>query len=291
MGLPVTERGGPPGGGGIARPDALVGGRTGAEPGWVGTSVVAGAAATAEAGWAAGAAGTGVATCAGAAGADAATCAGGAGAGVAGAAGVAAGAGVAGAAGVAAGATWAGAAGATAGAGAGAAAGAGAGAGALAAGATGATAGGGVGTTGDGAGVTGAAATGATGAGRGAGGGAALGCSEAGRLVTRRAPVRLIGGGDTGSAPSPAAGLVPSAAGEPGSPVDATVLAGAFLAAAFLAGAAGSSGCTGRRRPSRSALRRARSACASSMDDEWLLTPIPRDRQRSRASLLVRPSS
>ncbi|HEY5110026.1 MAG TPA: hypothetical protein VII96_10510, partial [Acidimicrobiales bacterium] len=94
----MTERGGPPGGGGIARPDALVGGRTGAEPGWVGTSVVAGAAATAGAGWAAGAAGAGVAACAGAAGADAATCAGASGA---------AGAGVAGAAGVAAGATWA----------------------------------------------------------------------------------------------------------------------------------------------------------------------------------------
>ncbi len=55
--------------------------------------------------------------------------------------------------------------------------------------------------------------------------------------------------------------------------------------------AAGSSGWTGRRNPSASALRRTRSACASSMEDEWLLTPIPRDRASSRPSLLVRPSS
>ena len=60
--------------------------------------------------------------------------------------------------------------------------------------------------------------------------------------------------------------------------------------AAFLAGA-GSSGWTGRRNPSASALRRTRSACASSMEDEWLLTPIPRERASSSPSLLVRPSS
>ena len=60
--------------------------------------------------------------------------------------------------------------------------------------------------------------------------------------------------------------------------------------AAFFAGA-GSSGWTGRRNPSASAFRRTRSACASSMEDEWLLTPIPRDRASSSPSLLVRPSS
>ncbi len=54
---------------------------------------------------------------------------------------------------------------------------------------------------------------------------------------------------------------------------------------------AGSSGCLSRRSPSRSALRRTRSAWASSMLDEWLVTPMPRSRQRSSASLLVRPSS
>jgi hypothetical protein len=54
---------------------------------------------------------------------------------------------------------------------------------------------------------------------------------------------------------------------------------------------AGSSGCLSRRSPSRSAFRRTRSAWASSMLDEWLVTPMPRSRQRSSASLLVRPSS
>jgi hypothetical protein len=67
--------------------------------------------------------------------------------------------------------------------------------------------------------------------------------------------------------------------------------AGAAPADAPSPPAAGSAGAGGRRRPSRSALRRTRSACASSMDDEWLFTPIPRDRQSSRASLFVRPSS
>ena len=54
---------------------------------------------------------------------------------------------------------------------------------------------------------------------------------------------------------------------------------------------AGSSASTGRRRPSRSALRRARSAWASSMLEEWLFTPMPSDAQRSSASLLLSPSS
>ena len=266
MGLPVTERGGPPGGGGIARPDALVGGRTGAEPGWVG-AVRAGADA------AAGATGAGMAGATGAAGAAAGGGAdsGATGAATAGAAAAGAGAGV--------------------GTGAGAGAGVGAAAGATTAAGAAATAGAATGATGAGVGATGALAAGATGAGRGAGGCRALGCSEAGRLVTRRAPVRLTGGGETGSARSLDEASSPPATDVAGSVAGAAFLAGAFLAAAFLAGAAGSSGCTGRRRPSRSALRRARSACASSMDDEWLLTPIPRDKQRSRASLLVRPSS
>src|ERR1700728_1679661 len=47
----------------------------------------------------------------------------------------------------------------------------------------------------------------------------------------------------------------------------AAFLAAAFLAAAFLAAGA-SSGWTSRRRPSASAFRRTRSACASSMEDE-----------------------
>ncbi len=54
---------------------------------------------------------------------------------------------------------------------------------------------------------------------------------------------------------------------------------------------AGSSGATARRSPSASALRRTRSACASSIEDEALFTPMPRDPARSKSSLLVRPSS
>jgi len=73
-------------------------------------------------------------------------------------------------------------------------------------------------------------------------------------------------------------------------PAGALDLAALVALAAFLAGA-GSSGWTGRRKPSASAFRRTRSACASSIEDEWLLTPIPRERASSSPSLLVRPSS
>ena len=80
----------------------------------------------------------------------------------------------------------------------------------------------------------------------------------------------------------PSSGPAPSAG-----PADFAAL---VALAAFFAGA-GSSGWTGRRNPSASAFRRTRSACASSMEDEWLLTPIPRERASSSPSLLVRPSS
>ena len=53
----------------------------------------------------------------------------------------------------------------------------------------------------------------------------------------------------------------------------------------------GSGGCSSRTRPSRSALRRTRSAWASTTLDECDLTPIPSDSQRSSVSLLVSPSS
>jgi hypothetical protein len=91
------------------------------------------------------------------------------------------------------------------------------------------------------------------------------------------------------AAPSAAAGAGTGAASADAA---ASFAGAAFLVdlAAFLAGA-GSSGWTGRRNPSASALRRTRSACASSMEDEWLLTPIPRDRASSSPSLFVRPSS
>ena len=71
---------------------------------------------------------------------------------------------------------------------------------------------------------------------------------------------------------------------------DDTTFSALVAFAAFLAGA-GSSGWTGRRSPSASAFRRTRSAWASSIEDEWLLTPIPRERASSSPSLLVRPSS
>ena len=264
MGLPVTDRGGPPGGGGIGRPEALVGGRAGADEGGVGPPPT----------------GAGGRCAAGAAGAAATR----------GAAGAAVGAATTRAAGAAAGA-----------AGASAAVGAGAGLGVGGAWVAGATGGprGAVGAGADVGAAAGAAGIGADGAREGGG---AAGCSEAGRLVISLVPERLIGGVDGASGPAPA-GLPASAAGSANvlgadSAVPPTSRAGAalfapavFVAASFLAGGAGSSGCTGRRRPSRSAFRRARSAWASSMDDEWLFTPIPRDRQRSSASLLVRPSS
>jgi hypothetical protein len=72
--------------------------------------------------------------------------------------------------------------------------------------------------------------------------------------------------------------------------VAAAFLAGAFLAAAFFAGFS-SSGWTSRTRPSRSALRRTRSACASSIVDEIALTGTPIETDKSRASLFVRPNS
>ena len=53
----------------------------------------------------------------------------------------------------------------------------------------------------------------------------------------------------------------------------------------------GSSGTTSRRRPSASALRRMRSACASSIEAEGLVAPIPSFWARPSNSLLVSPSS
>ena len=72
----------------------------------------------------------------------------------------------------------------------------------------------------------------------------------------------------------------------------ATFLAAAFLVAAFLVvfGSC-SGGCSSRLRPSLCALRRTRSACASTMLEEWLFTPIPNASVNSRVSLLVSPSS
>ncbi len=344
MGRPLGERGGPPGGGGIGLPLALIGGRgragTGPAPGWLAgpsgraaggrvpaprtsdppgavASAAGAAARTAELGGPCVGRGTGASALTGpdcpgdgaavaAAGAAGACWAGRAGgsAAVAGAAagrGAAAGAGAAAAG--AAGTCWAGRAGGSA-AVAGAAAGRGAAAGAAGAGAAGAAAAAGAagtcwaGRAGGSAAVAGAAAgRGAAGAGAGRGAASAA-TSDAGRLVTRRLPAgrRVV---DGPPAAGPASVEIAEEAGDGSSPSAALSSPVACFAAAFFvvpvalrAGLdAGSSGCTGRRSPSRSALRRARSACASSIEDEWLFTPIPRDRQRSSASLFVRPSS
>ncbi len=142
------------------------------------------------------------------------------------------------------------------------------------------------------------------GAGRGAGGG--IETSLAGRLVTSRwrSGVEMTGDG------APGVGLGAVGPGDAGVEVGASVEvdavgSGPVEAAALSAVArpgrvvvaragfcsAGSSGETARRSPSLSALRRTRSAWASSIEDEWLFTPMPNAKQRSRASLFVRPSS
>ena len=125
------------------------------------------------------------------------------------------------------------------------------------------------------------------------------GGSEAAGASTRL-PAAAAAGVDAGRAGAPLVELlldtvVSGRRGASAAPPSSRPDAGADFAAlvdlaAFFAGA-GSSGWTGRRRPSASALRRTRSACASSMEDEWLLTPIPRERASSSPSLLVRPSS
>jgi len=130
--------------------------------------------------------------------------------------------------------------------------------------------------------------------------------SLAGRLVTSRwrSGVGVTGGGAAGVGPG---ALVAGAVGvdvgdsvtddDPGAsgPVEAAgssrVRPGRVVVARAGFCSAGSSGETARRSPSLSAFRRTRSAWASSIEEEWLFTPMPNARQRSRASLFVRPSS
>jgi hypothetical protein len=134
-------------------------------------------------------------------------------------------------------------------------------------------------------------------------GGGGTEISLAGRLVTSRwrSGVGTIGDG--------AAGVVPAGAGALEAGVeDPDPFGGADSVEAAAAASSGtrpgrddvarggfcsvgSSGETARRSPSLSALRRTRSAWASSIEDEWLFTPMPNATQRSRASLFVRPSS
>ncbi len=113
--------------------------------------------------------------------------------------------------------------------------------------------------------------------GAGAGAGAGVGSGGAGASTGAGSSTTGAGAGGSGSATGAAAGAGAAAA--------------FFVALAAFAGLPGSSGWTSRMRPSRSALRRTRSACASSMLDECVLTPIPSDSQRSSVSLFVIPSS
>ncbi len=134
--------------------------------------------------------------------------------------------------------------------------------------------------------------------GRGPGGGGTL-TSLAGRLVTNRLE-RGTSDGDDGDDDADGAGADEAAwdgASErdlpdaPLSPPAVEAAAEALDVGAALGSSSTSGGCTSRRKPSRSALRRTRSAWASSMEDEWLFTPMPKETQRSSASLFVRPSS
>jgi len=65
-------------------------------------------------------------------------------------------------------------------------------------------------------------------------------------------------------------------------PSSATFFGAAFLAAFFTG--LGSSGCTSRLRPSRSARARTRSACCSMMVDDCVFTPTPNLPHKSRVS-------
>jgi len=84
---------------------------------------------------------------------------------------------------------------------------------------------------------------------------------------------------------------VGSAGGAGGPPLGVVTSGDVFVAFGVGFSSAASSGWTARRSPSLSALRRTRSAWASSIEEEWLFTPMPSDTQRSSASLFVRPSS
>lgn len=134
----------------------------------------------------------------------------------------------------------------------------------------------------------------AAGRGAGAAGGASDGAGalgSAGALAAAGASGTALGADGAAGWAVAAAGFALSAAGFAFSAAgfDASDAAAAFLPPFF--SAAGSSGWVSRTRPSRSALRRTRSACASTMLDEWLFTPIPSAAQRSSVSLFVSPSS
>ena len=145
-------------------------------------------------------------------------------------------------------------------------------------GATGAGATGAVGASA--AGANGAAGSGAAGSAGAVDAGGADGAAVAGAAAVLAAGARGASGAGAGAEPGAGASDAPAGAG----------LVAPFLVAAFFTGL-GSSGDVARTSPSRSALRRTRSAWGSTTLDEWLFTPMPSASQRSRHSLLVSPSS
>ncbi len=161
-----------------------------------------------------------------------------------------------------------------------------------AAGADGVAAGAGAGRAGAGAGRTGAAASG-SGSRRGGRGG----CSLPEDVTTRFGAVGVGFGAASGAGVSAAGAASLAVGAAPGASAAGSAFGAASAASAValvaLAGfsALGGSGSASRISPSRSAFRRTRSACASSMLEEWLLAPIPSASQRSRVSLLESPSS
>jgi len=111
--------------------------------------------------------------------------------------------------------------------------------------------------------------------------------------VTSRAGGRGATGAGVGAGTSAGVDSTTGTGAGGGAGASATGVSTGEVAAFFvtLAALAGSSGWTSRTSPSRSALRRTRSAWASSMLEECVLTPIPSSLQRSSVSLLVNPSS
>lgn len=130
----------------------------------------------------------------------------------------------------------------------------------------------------------GAAALGAGGV-----GGAGAASATAGSATESGSATGLGGGG--GLLPATVAGstTLRGTAFFAGAFLDDTASEGGSAAAAWVSSP--SSGPVSRIRPSRSALRRTRSACCSTTLEEWLLTPIPRELQRSTVSELLSPSS
>ena len=124
---------------------------------------------------------------------------------------------------------------------------------------------------------------------------AAAGTTSGGSAMTGAAGsgARATAGSATSSATLSTGGSSTATARPPPPPASvgsAAALAATAFFVARLAGA-GSAGCSARIRPSFSARRRTRSPCASSMLDECDFASMPSAMQRSRASLLVRPSS